>query len=177
MRIRFMPQASSEVEGRFAAPDDVRRLFEEDTKSLYLLAFLLTANHERAERCFVSGFEECAQGDPVFQHWARSWARRIIIKNAVRMISPSPRFPNGPTERLRPAVVGEYGRHDRDSAWAAVLALENFERFVFVVSVLEVYSDRECAALLGCTPSEIKNARLRTMQQIADSGRTRAKSQ
>jgi DNA-directed RNA polymerase specialized sigma24 family protein len=52
-----------------------------------------------------------------------------------------------------------------------VLALEDFERFVFVVSVLEGYQDRECAVLLGCAVVEVGHARVRALQQIANGGK------
>ena len=58
--------------------------------SLYLLSFLLTADREKAEQCFVSGLEDAVEGNPVFKEWARSWARRVIILNAVRVINPRP---------------------------------------------------------------------------------------
>jgi hypothetical protein len=37
----------------------------------------------------------------------------------------------------------------QDAPFAIVLALEDFERFVYVLSVLERYSDQTCAVLLG----------------------------
>ena len=51
-----------------------------------------TGSHEKAEQCFVAGIEDCAQGSSVSRQWARSWARRVIIRNAVRMIAPRPRL-------------------------------------------------------------------------------------
>jgi hypothetical protein len=43
--------------------DDFRKLFTEDN-NLYLLSFLLTANCEEAERCFVAGLADCVDGNP-----------------------------------------------------------------------------------------------------------------
>src|SRR5438445_5463301 len=74
----------------YASSDDFRRIFHENMDSLYLLAFLLTADHRRAEQCFVSGLEDTVGGSPVFREWAHSWARRMIIQNAVRLIKPRP---------------------------------------------------------------------------------------
>jgi DNA-directed RNA polymerase specialized sigma24 family protein len=172
MGIRLIPQRSKQVEDRYATADDFRKLFAEDMTSLHLLAFLLTGRHESAEQCFVSGIEDCAQGSFVFQQWARSWARRVIIQNAVRMIAPRPYSRDESTHESPSAVVRNERTPDEDAAWAGVLALENFERFVFVVSVLEGYEDRDCAALLGCTVPEVGQARVRASQQIADFGRT-----
>src|SRR5258707_13897075 len=48
--------------------NDFRELFTEDN-NLYLLSFLLTANCEEAERCFVAGLADCVDGNPVFKVW------------------------------------------------------------------------------------------------------------
>ena len=69
----------------YASSTDFRQIFDEDIKGLYLLSFLLTADREKAEQCFVSGMEDAVKGNPVFKEWARSWVRRSIIQNAVRV--------------------------------------------------------------------------------------------
>src|ERR1700719_907468 len=74
----------------YASKADFHQIFDEDMNGLYLLSFLLTADREKAEQCFVSGLEDAAGGNPVFKEWARSWARRAIILNAVRSINPRP---------------------------------------------------------------------------------------
>src|ERR1700752_4953695 len=74
----------------YVSSHDFCRIFDENMNSLYLLAFLLTADHGKAEQCFVSGLEDAVEGNPVFRGWAHSWARRTIIQNAVRLISPRP---------------------------------------------------------------------------------------
>ena len=64
----------------YASSGDFRRIFHEETDSLYRLSFLLTADREKAEQCFVSGFEDSVKGRPVFKEWARSWARRVSFR-------------------------------------------------------------------------------------------------
>jgi len=167
-----MPWRGTQVKNQYATSDDFRKLFAEDMTSLHLLAFLLTGSSERAEQCFVSGIEDCAQGSSVFQQWARSWARRVIIQNAVRMIAPRPVFRDELTHESPSTIVRNERNPDQDAAWAGVLALENFERFAFVISVLEGYGDRECAVLFGSAVLEVGQARVRASQQIADFGRT-----
>ena len=49
---------------QYATSEDFRQLFTEDSRGLYLLSFLLTANHEMAERCFVASLDECLNGIP-----------------------------------------------------------------------------------------------------------------
>ena len=48
--------------------------------------------------------------------------------------------------------------------------MEQIDYNVFVMSVLERYSDRECALLLGCSCTDILPARIRALQQISTWG-------
>lgn len=52
-----------------------------------------------------------------------------------------------------------------------MLGLEDFERYVFVITILERYSERDCALLLGCSVQEVREARARALQRLASSGR------
>src|SRR5690349_15272732 len=79
---------SENAETRFANCEDFRRIFEEDLHGLYQLAFLLTGDHQTAERCFVAGLEDCVKESRVFREWARTWAKRVIVKNAIRELHP-----------------------------------------------------------------------------------------
>jgi hypothetical protein len=148
----------------YASSDDFRQVFDEDMNSLYLLSFLLTADHEKAEQCFVSGLEDVVEGSPVFKDWARSWARRVIIVNAVRAINPRPTEEN---DRLSPNSVSSNGKAPpvEQVEIAAVLALQPFERFVYVMTVLERYSDQDCSLLLGCARRDVIAARTRAFEQ------------
>src|ERR1700734_1618958 len=91
----------------YASSEDFRRLFDEEMNSLYLLSFLLTADREKAEQCFFSGLEDAVAGNQVFREWARSWARRVIIVNAVRAINPQPTNESG---RSRSTTVSSNGK-------------------------------------------------------------------
>src|SRR5258708_27899721 len=90
----------------YASSADFRQIFHEDMNGLYLLSFLLTADREKAEQCFVSGLEDAVDGSPVFKEWARSWARRAIIPNAVSGMNPRPGEGDG---RSRPASANSNG--------------------------------------------------------------------
>lgn len=147
----------------YASGGDFCQIFHEDMKNLYLLSLLLTADEEKAEQCFVSGLEDCATGNQVFKEWARSWARRQIVKNAIRLIAPEPLDANRGTantgrQQVEPGLQAQI---------SAVLALPPFARFAFVMSVLEGYSDRECMVLLGCTRENLIAARSEALQQVA----------
>jgi hypothetical protein len=51
----------------------------------------------------------------------------------------------------------------------AVLRLADFDRFVFVMSVLEHYSEHDCVLLLGCSAGDIREGRTRALKEVADS--------
>jgi hypothetical protein len=148
----------------YATSADFRQIFDEEMKGLYLLSFLLTADREKAEQCFVSGLEDAVVGNPVFKEWARSWARRTIIQNAVQVINPRPSEGHS---RSNAAFVSSHGKTlpaERPEI-TTVLQLEPFERFVYVMSVLERYSDQDCSVLLGCARRDVIAARTRALQQ------------
>ena len=50
----------------------------------------------------------------------------------------------------------------------AVSHLGDFERFVFVLCILERYREHECALLLGCSDSEVREARTQAMDELAN---------
>ena len=74
-----------------------------------------------------------------------------------------------PSNASRPYLVGNRSdlKLDQDASLKCVQDLPLFDRLVFVMSVLERYSDRECALLLGCSGADILPARIRAFQQIS----------
>jgi hypothetical protein len=158
----------------YANRDDFRQVFDGDMNTLYLLSYLLTADREKAEQCFVSGLEDAVEGNLVFKEWARSWARRVIIVNAVRAINPQPMKQNGDS---RSAPVSSNGKTPpvEHVEIAAVLALEPFERFVYVMTVLERYSDHDCSLLLSCARRDVIAARTRAFEQIGSATASHSK--
>jgi hypothetical protein len=162
-----MPEAKQIARPKpYASKADFGQIFHEDMNGLYLLSFLLTADREKAEQCFVSGLEDAVDGSPVFKEWARSWARRAIIQNAVRVINPRPVEGNGRSRSPSANGNGQTLSAELPVEIAAVLGLEPFERFVYVMTVLERYSDQECSVLLGCARRDVLAARTRALQQL-----------
>ena len=157
-------------DNRYATRDDFREILNQGLNGFYLLSFLLTGDHQKGERCFAAGIEDCAGENRVFMEWAAAWAKRVIVKNAIRELNPRP---NHSTWSALPTVFS----HDKQSsgpighfALEAVLRLPDFERFVFVLRVLEHYRDQECALLLGCSASEVQDARTRALENLAGRG-------
>jgi len=146
-----------------------RKLPPGSMSSLYLLSFLLTGNRGDARRCFVAGVAGCVDGNRVFKKWATSWARNIIVHNAIRIRSPY----SGPRSSEGDVLHSAIGHSVSDNAlqyapFASVLALGDLERFVYVLSVLERYTDEECSALLESSLQEIEETRNRALQHIAE---------
>ena len=157
-------------EKRYATREEFFKIFDQDMNGLYQLSFLLTGDHPKGERCFVAGIEDCVKENRVFKEWARAWAKRVIVEKAIRELHP--RWSHSNSSAVLPIVFshnqqssGPIGHFDID----AVLGLADFERFVFVLCVLERYRDHECALLLGCSASEVREARTQAIEELAQS--------
>src|SRR5690348_45613 len=153
---------------RYATCEDFLKILDEDLDGLYQLSFLLAGDHQRAERCFVAGIESCVRANWVFRERARAWAKRMIVENAIRELNPRRQRSN--SSALLPTVLS----HDQQSGGHfdlyAMLGLADFERFVFVLCVLERYRVHECALLLGCSASEVRAACTQAIEKLANSG-------
>lgn len=144
----------------YATMADFCRIFAEDMNQLYRLSFLLTGDEAVAEQCFVGSLHIAQKGNPVFKEWTEAWARRTIILTAIRMIRP----------RLIADSSDLFGRVAGDAPErteiAEIVRLPVFERFAFVMSVLEGYSDHECSFHLRCSRGEVAAARARALERI-----------
>ena len=154
--MQVQPQIADGGVPPYAAAADFGEVFTEEMHSLYLLSFLLTADKDKAERCFIGGLGECLEGISAFMEWARLWARRAIIKQAIRMIGPAPEnTDHWPLVGVKKTAVGS----PNNNLLAAIVSLSAFERFVFVMSILERMSDGDCLSLLRCSRREFDLAR------------------
>jgi hypothetical protein len=149
----------------YATAADLFKTFTEEMHSLYLLSLLLTADNDKAEQCFVSAMGECLEEIGAFMEWTRSRARRAILKYAIRMIMPVPAHADSLSSiGLKPPATSA-----GNNPLAAVLVLDPFERFVFVISVLEGRSEQDCAILLRSSRRDIMIARVLALKRLADS--------
>jgi DNA-directed RNA polymerase specialized sigma24 family protein len=151
--------------GAYASAADFERIFTEDMGGLYLLSLLLTGDRDRAEECFVAGVGEATKRNRVFKEWARSWARRTIVQSAIRLVAPRQR-----SGRTTPSPASPRGLHDvplaLEAEVRAILELAPLERFVFVMSVLERYSEHDCSILLRCSRRDVAAALDRALQHL-----------
>lgn len=157
-------------EARYAGSEELLKGITEDLTGLYQLSFLLTGDHAKAERCLVAGIEDCVNSNHIVEEGEHSWTKRTIIQNAIRELKPRP-------SRSRLSVPRRAFTHThylpnksvQHFESDAVLALEDFERFVFVISVLEHYSVHKCALLLGCSQQEVREGRTRALFGLVNS--------
>ena len=155
-------ESFSPVATGYVSRADVCRTFKQDMKSLYLLSLLLTAGRDSAEQCFVSSLGDCLDMRPVFKEWTDSWTRRIVLQNAIRILSPEvTNGDDGSQCRLSPVDS------NLSPALRAVLRLNTFERFVFVMTVLEGHSDHECSLLLRSSKRNVVAAKAKALERLA----------
>jgi hypothetical protein len=148
----------------YAKHADFCDVFKNDTKSLYTLAFLLTANHKESEQCFVSTVDQAFKEQAVFKEWVRSWVRRRLIENAIEIVSPAA----GRNGQKRDLWGGAQHETQRECEIDVVTKLEAFERFVFIMSVVERLSKRDCVLLLECTMKEVVRARMKAFRRLPE---------
>ena len=155
-----------------ASADDVRSVFVEHVSSLYKLSFLLTGNRDDAERCFVAAIDDTVEGIRVRvpKHSVRSRAKRAIVQQAVRVLKPRPEEKSDGMPVLGTISDRDYLPSGRQAVIHRVLSLRVFERFVFVLCLLERHSVEECAQLLNCDVQEVLGGRMRALVSIASSG-------
>jgi len=148
----------------YATSTDFCKAFESDMKSLYLLAFLLTANHNDAEQCFVATVDAAFEEQAVFTQWARSWVRRSLVTNAIQIVSPKSGRGTGKRDLWNVERSAMPGNDEIDG----LTRLAPLQRFIFVMSILERYSAFECSVLLGCDMRKVVQARMRALRRLAE---------
>jgi hypothetical protein len=147
----------------YATSIDFYRALTDNLDSLYLLSLLLTADQGKAEECLVSAIGECGEETGVFMEWACSWARRAVVKHAIGMIKPAPEHPDS----LPLLGISGPAASPGNNTLGNIVALGAFERFVFVMSILEGQSEHDCAVLLRCSRRDVTIARVLALTRVA----------
>jgi len=144
----------------YATRGDFCHIYVEQMNGLFLLSLLLTADPQKAERCFLAGFEDSVRNNYVFKESAPLWARRSITLRAIRLLCPRPgeeTESNG--ARISPLIGNVPAEVHACPNFTRIVALNSFERFVFIMSILEKHSVHECSLLLGSSRRDVINAR------------------
>ncbi len=146
--------ARESLRSSHAGKKDFCAIFEGEMHTLYSLALLLTADHKRAEEVFLAAFNECMNGAEVFHGFERSWTRRAIVKQAIRLMKPRP----GDSDIALDVCASDVPAH--------LLDLRPFDRFIFAITVLERYTVHEAAVFLNCMPSHVEKSRVRVLESL-----------
>jgi DNA-directed RNA polymerase specialized sigma24 family protein len=168
MKVRWFGRTISE-KCEYARKEEFASVFESERAGLQRLALLLTANSEAAKRCLIRAFRECITGSSVSREWVLSWTRRMVIRNAISLVMGpgGQRFVNTNDDAGNGLIA--FSPDDSLATIAeseSILDLPEFDRFVFVICVLERYSMHDCALLLGRSPREVNEARRRVGNQV-----------
>ena len=155
--------------GEYAGKEEFARVFESERDGLQRLALLLTVDSESARRCLARAFRECNASSSVSMGWALSWTRRTVIRNAISLLMDPEDQPSvntnddgddGQMAFLHYASLGAL------AVPKSICDLPEFDRFVFIMCVLERYSVHDCALLLGRSPRDVNEARLRIGNRV-----------
>jgi len=170
--MRNFAEEPTGISSAVATHVDFCQALQANIKPLYLLAFLLTTNHEAAEQCFFETVEVVMNERRVFREWVNSWIKRSLIKAAISKvfvegdkISSSKRVLTPNKEQTDELSCRSY-RAELEAAILSVTHLCSLDRFVFVMSILEDYSVRECALLLNCSLTAVLDARANALLML-----------
>ncbi len=153
----------------YDTPEEFRDLFASRGPALLHLAFQLTANSKAAQQCLTVALGDCLSNSSVSKEWIGTWARRAVVRRAIRLIVDTEGPPPAGTPvgqealiRMRPRSFGMEPVPDLH-----IMVLRDFERLVFVICILEGYSIQDCALLLGRSRKDVYDAQSRAMDQVA----------
>ena len=168
MKVHWFSRTVSERD-EYARREEFVSVFQCERIGLQRLALLLTANSEAVRRCLIRAFRECIASSSVSKEWVLRWTRRMVIRNAISLVmGPEGELFVNTNDDADDGFVA-FSPDDSPGVIAAsesILDLPEFERFVFVICVLERYSIHDCALLLGKSRRDINEARQRVGNQV-----------
>jgi hypothetical protein len=156
---------SSSEQDLFATFEDFGQLFAKEMTKLFCLAMDLTADADRAETCLILAMRDCFRQTSLAKHRVHTWARRMVIRNAMRLVlgieneilcDTGLDFPLQPSEYPIDALRGS----------VAIRNLPDLDRLAFVIRVVERYSILDCALLVRKAPQEVHDAIVRATSQV-----------
>jgi hypothetical protein len=165
MMYSFRSKQNAQAQTGYATCSDLCDNFVDDLEPLYVLAFLLTGSHAEAEQCFVATLDDAVTANGVFKGWERPWNKRCLILNAIRRVFSGATASSIGKGDARCGLDGE--SRGRYTINAVSTMAPPFQRFVFVMSVLERYSEHECALLLRRPPRDVFEARICALWQLS----------
>ncbi len=159
-------RSNSHAARSYATDDDFRQLFATKITEFLRLALQLTADAEKAERCLILAMRDSFDKSNISVNFAQVWARRMVIRNAIRLVLGIDNDIACDTEaefHLQPRAY----RIEEPRESIAVLDMAEFDRMVFVICVLERLSIMDCALLLRRSPKDVNDAMVRATNHVA----------
>ena len=138
-------------------------VFEKEMKPLYLLAFLLTADHKQAEHCFAST-SRALKEQKYIKEWARSWVKRTLIEKAIAIVSQF-RSAAGARDLWSAGHNETPGQDQIDPVTKLRPALR---RLAVCHDGSGAHSHSDCALLLGCSTNKVAQARTNALRRLPD---------
>ena len=152
------------------AADDFRELFAMELPGLFRVALLISGTYVLAEASSWRPWATVSTGS-VSRLWAPSWARRVVIRNAIGAWNNA--VPEATVVAAESSVRNIRSRSFSDISagctdFARVIALGDLERTAFVLQMLERLTIRDCALLLNRSDREVRGASIRAFRQLAE---------
>jgi DNA-directed RNA polymerase specialized sigma24 family protein len=148
-----------------ATREDFHQLFAREMTNLLRLSLHLTADSEKAEKCLILAMRDCFERSVVSKKWAHLWARRMVVRNAIRLVLSTENdisCETGSDFYLQPSTF----QIEALRKSSEILDLPDFDRLVFVICVLERYSILDCALLLRRSPKDVHDAITRATNRV-----------
>ena len=153
----------------YASADDFRRLFTVEIDCLFRLSLLLTADAENAKHCLTLAMGDCVGARTIFKDFARVWARRMIIQNAIQLVLTDDSVA-GNSKGVESSLDADDLHDNEHPKQSAVLGLAPFDRLAYVICILERLSVADCALGVRKSSQEVQDAVTRAAKQIASFG-------
>ena len=144
----------------YATEDDFNQLFTAEVNDFFRLSLQLTADARKADRCLTLAMKDCSGAKTIFRDFARVWARRMVIRNAIHLLQSIDS--DSACDEQSSGLQNE-----NHLKMTPVLGPPEFDRLAFVICVLEHFSIQDCALLLRKSPKDVNEAIARAENQLA----------
>jgi RNA polymerase sigma-70 factor (sigma-E family) len=148
-----------------ALQESLRGAFERDYSSLVALGIALTSHRDIAEdlvqEAFVRAAGKLAQLSPTD---SRQYLRRVVInlwKNRLRRLAIERKHAPSRSASVPPLDLGE-----RDLVWRCIQRLPFRQRCCVVLRFYEDLSEKQVAAVLGCSAGTVKSHTSRALVRL-----------
>lgn len=160
---RLIARARDRDEATWAA------IFDAHFDSLCRYAFYRVSDHHKAEELAAQVFEEALRGIGRFEDRGislRAWLFRIAHNLVVDHLATSTKKPQAVLQDLPSGTDDLEAAGVRTDILQALSALEDGQRQVVCMTVLEDLSVDDCASVLAQKPADVRRLQLRGLNQL-----------